>query len=191
MLLNSWLIVGKLGQGMRCRNSTSNALYICVCDPRERVCMSEWVCLCVSFRLYVLSHRLPPTFAQHRHLHRPVPPECRQLCSQVQAWHSSHWQVCAKILCTGLRDFLVHLSFSSFLSLSFQLFQEWIDSCCSWRLISIKVQILTPAKITSIKVQILTPSNGTIESSVISGRVFGEEFYSLKKLSQTWWRFPT
>jgi hypothetical protein len=54
-----------------------------------------------------------------------------------------------------------------------------IDSCCSCRLISIKVQILTPAKITSINVQILTPSNGTIESSMTSMMVFGWEFYCL------------
>ena len=36
-LINSWLIVGKLGQGMRCCKCINNAIYIGVCAARDIV----------------------------------------------------------------------------------------------------------------------------------------------------------
>ena len=52
MLINSWLIVGKLGQGMRSCKCTSNDLYVvCASDTMLSACMPRCVCARVSFIL--------------------------------------------------------------------------------------------------------------------------------------------
>ena len=59
--LSTWLMVGKLGQGMRCWkcNSTSNVL---VCETQGKVymygCVDEWVgsvCVCVCVSSFLIS----------------------------------------------------------------------------------------------------------------------------------------
>ncbi len=54
------IVVGKLGQGMRSSKFTIHDLYsggcqwqwqVCVSDTMVSVCMSRWVCVCVSFHL--------------------------------------------------------------------------------------------------------------------------------------------
>ncbi len=47
-LINSWLIVGKLGQGMRCCKCTNNSIYIGVCVTRDCVTILVSLILSVS-----------------------------------------------------------------------------------------------------------------------------------------------
>ena len=50
VLINNWLIVGKLGQGMRsCKCTVETMIYklVCASDNGRSVCMPRCVCLCV------------------------------------------------------------------------------------------------------------------------------------------------